>query len=71
MRTNEPLDDFHRHDARQSAELSRCPICDCCGEPIQEAYYYETDEGIYCENCFDDEILWKIKDEHKKFIQDE
>lgn len=71
MWTNEPLDDFHRHDAMQEDRLSRCPICDCCGEPIQEDYYYETDEGIFCDNCFEDEVLWKFKDEHRKFIWDE
>lgn len=71
MWTNEPLDDFRRYDAMQADELSRCPICECCDEPIQDEYYFETRWGIYCENCFDDEVLWKFKDEHRKFICDE
>lgn len=71
MWTNEPLADFHRHDAMQEDRLSRCPICGCCGEPIQEDCYFETDEGIYCEECFDDEVVQAFKDECKKFICDE
>jgi len=71
MWTDDPLADFHSYDARQSDSLSRCPICDCCNEPIQDDYYFETDEGIYCDDCFDDEVLWKIKDEHRKWIWDE
>lgn len=68
MWTNEPLDDFHRHDAMQSAELSRCPICDCCDEPIQEDYYFETEEGMFCEECFEEKVVEAFRDKHKRSI---
>lgn len=67
MWTDDALADFHSHDARQEAELRRCPICCCCETPIQEDCYYETEEGIYCEDCFDEKVVQPFWDEHKKW----
>lgn len=42
IRTNDPIADFMRRDAAQQEWLDKRPVCECCGEPIQEerAYYY-------------------------------
>lgn len=62
MRTDDPIRDFNHHDASQRAWLSTRPICDCCGEPIQDEYYYELPKiGKWCEGCLD---------EGKKYIDD-
>lgn len=51
MFTNDPVSDFHRHDAEQERRLSELPVCDKCKLPIQQekAIYY-NDQWI-CENC--------------------
>lgn len=54
MRTDDPIRDFNRHDAAQRAWLATRPICHCCGEPIQEEFYYELPDGAWCEECIRD-----------------
>lgn len=66
--TDDPLADFHRHDAMQEEALSRCPICACCKYPIQEDYCFETDMGDYCEECFEEKVLDALRDKCKKWI---
>lgn len=66
--TNDPLSDFLAYDARLADELSRCPICDCCNEPIQDDCYFETDDGIYCEECFNDEVVQEFRESCKRYI---
>ena len=68
MWTNNPLADFHSYDAQREEALSRCPICQCCKEHIQEDYCYETDMGDYCEECFEEKIVEAFRDKHRKSI---
>lgn len=44
-------DAYNRHEAEQEAWLEKRPICECCGEPIQDDYLYDVDGVIYCEDC--------------------
>lgn len=41
-RTADPIADFMRRDAEQQKWLDKRPVCEHCGEPIQEeqAFYY-------------------------------
>ena len=39
------------HDAEENESLDRLPVCDYCGEPIQDEYLYEIDGELYCEDC--------------------
>lgn len=49
--SNDPLADFDRwEDKRQEVE-NRLPICDICGEPIQDEYLYDLDGEIVCVDC--------------------
>ena len=29
------------------------PVCDYCGEPVQEGYYYEIGGWVVCESCLE------------------
>ena len=42
---------FEMHDREQEAKLENLPVCDCCGERIQDEYYYDIDGEILCEEC--------------------
>lgn len=50
IRTDDPVRDFHRHDAEQEEALKKLPMCCCCkDEPyIQDDYYYLIEDEIYC-----------------------
>ena len=64
----DPLTDFIIDDNRKAAWLEKLPVCDVCGEPIQESEYYEFDGEKVCEYCLEDyirknhrrhnEVLW-------------
>lgn len=53
FRTDDPLDDFRRKDAQESAWLQRRPVCDYCHEPIQDDFLYDINGEFICENCLD------------------
>ena len=47
------IQDFERHEREKEEWLRSRPICDQCGEPIQEDFYMEPEPGaILCEDCF-------------------
>lgn len=39
------------HEAESEEELENCPLCDCCGERIQDEHYYDINGEYYCEEC--------------------
>lgn len=49
--TDDPVADFARYDAEQEKALQKLPICECCGNPIQQekAIYYN--DQWCCEDC--------------------
>lgn len=51
--TDDPLADFDRYDRQQEEWLNSLPVCDCCGEPIQDEYCYEINGDLICEDCLD------------------
>lgn len=54
--TDDPIADFERWDSEQQRKLQKLPVCECCGEPIQQerAVYYNNQ--WCCEDCED--IFW-------------
>ena len=52
--TDDPIADFHRHDAEQSEWLDSLPKCVDCDEPIQDDCYYNVEGEILCEECMKD-----------------
>ena len=57
MWTDNPILDFQRNDAEQQEQLDKLPICECCGEPIQQekAIYYN--DQWCCIDC--EEEFWQ------------
>lgn len=53
IRTDNPLHDFNRWDEEFEEWLEKQPICDECGEHIQDEYLYEIGNIRYCENCIE------------------
>ena len=51
MRFPDPMNDFDSYDLAQTDKLSKLPLCECCGNPIQQekAVYY-NDQWV-CEAC--------------------
>lgn len=41
------------HDRKQQEKINKLPVCDCCGEPIMDDYYFEDINGyaVICEEC--------------------
>ena len=62
MWTDDPVKDYERYDAQRCAELERLPVCDECGNPIQDEEYYEFDGTLICEEC--------LIDNHRKRVDD-
>lgn len=48
--SDNPVRDAEMYMARQEAELLKMPICEHCGERIQDDYY-EIDGCIVCDDC--------------------
>ena len=46
--------DFEQRDLEQERWLERRPVCDCCGEHIQEDSAVQIQGDFYCDNCLDD-----------------
>lgn len=60
--TDDPIADFNDHDASVSKWLSSRPICDMCGEHIQDDYLFEINGELICEDC--------LKTYHRKHVED-
>ena len=52
--SGDPLRDAEAYDRHQQAGLDKLPKCACCGEPIQDDYYYEIGDEILCEECLNE-----------------
>nr|DAI90265.1 MAG TPA: Tungsten formylmethanofuran dehydrogenase subunit E/gapdh domain-like fold, structural genomics.9A [Caudoviricetes sp.] len=52
--TDDPVTDFLRHDYETEKKVNKLPVCECCGEHIQDGYYYEINDEPICENCLND-----------------
>lgn len=58
MWTDDPVRDAAAHDAEGEAWLKSLPVCDECGEPIVEDFYWEINGDVYCEDCLQKHIKW-------------
>lgn len=61
-RTDDPVSDFHRHDAEQVRQLERLPRCAECDEPIQTEECFEINDELICPDC--------LEKYHKKRVED-
>ena len=58
------LDLFREHDAKQVKFLEKLPVCEYCGEPIQERYYYIIDGERICRECLDHHFREELEHEY-------
>lgn len=52
--TDDPLRDFENWDAEQEEYLARLPICEVCGQPIQQDTAICIDGKWYCDHCLNE-----------------
>lgn len=46
-------DRFEEHDAEQERMLRKRPVCDCCGEYIQDESFHRIFGEAICDRCLD------------------
>lgn len=46
------VDFFNDYDREQTKKLKKLPVCDDCGEPIQD-YYFEIHDDVLCPDCME------------------
>lgn len=51
-----------KHDSQQQEALSRCPVCSCCGEPIQDEYMYIMQGDSFCARCVNEIFRTRTED---------
>lgn len=51
MWTDNPERDLDIYEAEQERKLAKLPVCDDCGEHIQDDHYYDIDGYIICPDC--------------------
>lgn len=51
FRNGDPLDDFDALDAMQAMYEARLPVCEECGNRINDDYYFDVDGELLCEDC--------------------
>ena len=45
---------FNWWEREKEKELERRPVCEWCGQPIQDEYMYQIDNEDVCQACVDD-----------------
>lgn len=61
FRSNDPLDDFARHDREEADEEKFFPHCSLCGAVITGDYYHHVYirglDYILCDDCLEEESV--------------
>lgn len=47
----DPYKDFDRWNAEQEEALAKLPVCEECGEPIQDDYMWLIEGETLCDDC--------------------
>ncbi len=68
--TGDPHADFDRWDRKREKYLSRLPICECCGEPIQDEELYDFDGDLVCEECVFDYVRENYRKNIENYTED-
>lgn len=59
------IQEHEKQEREREAALARCPTCDQCDEPIQDDYYLENEDGVFCPKCWDT----YVRDNFLKYIE--
>lgn len=52
------VDLFNKHDAEQREWLMTRPICNCCGDRIQDESYHRINNENICDRCLEDSVVY-------------
>lgn len=52
--SDDPAADADRYYSHLESQLADLPHCVNCGEPIQDDYAYEFEDGLWCEACVEE-----------------
>lgn len=47
-------DVWRAYESEKERRLAKLPVCDICGEPIQDGYYYDICDMTICPTCMAD-----------------
>ena len=45
---------WERNEREMERKLASRPVCEDCGNPIQDEFYFEVEGDILCEECMHD-----------------
>ncbi len=60
--TDDPVADAEAFIEKLERELEKLPLCDYCGERIDEDYYFDIDGEFYHEKCLCDQFRKSTED---------
>ena len=60
---------WERHDAEQERWLQRRPVCNVCGEHIQDDHLFDIDGDLVCEECLKDYMEEHYKQSTEKYME--
>ncbi len=47
-------DMYSNSEESEERYIRRLPVCSCCGESIQDEYYFDVYGKVICEHCIED-----------------
>ena len=53
MNIPDVYDLWEAHDREQAKRLERLPVCEICGEPIQDEHLYLINDEFVCPACLE------------------
>ena len=61
--SDNPVRDAERWMAAQDQKLARRPVCDICGEHIQDDIAYNINGGLVCRDCLENNYMVYLEDD--------
>ena len=62
MNIPDNYDLWEAHDRQQAKQLEELPVCEICGEPIQDDHLYLINDEFVCPDCLDREFKKRTDD---------
>lgn len=60
--TDDPVADAEHYAAEQDRQLEKLPVCDYCGEPIQDEFFFLIDDEPICKSCLIHNFRKRVED---------
>ena len=62
MNVPDNYDMFLAHDHGQERQLERLPVCEICGNPIQDEHMYLINDEFVCPECLERDFRKDVDD---------